>query len=45
MLGKDKFMLNQIYRAGIYCRLSSDDDNQVDSSSIKTQKLMLEKLY
>ena len=33
----------EIYNTGIYCRLSSDDGNQGDSSSIQTQKLMLEK--
>ena len=33
----------EIYNAGIYCRLSSDDGNHGDSSSIQTQKLMLEK--
>ncbi len=32
-----------IYRAGIYCRLSSDDGNVGDSSSIQTQKMMLER--
>jgi len=32
-----------IYRAGIYCRLSSDDGTIGDSSSIQTQKLMLDK--
>lgn len=37
MLGK------VIYRAGIYCRLSSDDGTIGDSSSIQTQKLMLDK--
>lgn len=36
-------MLNQVYKAGIYTRLSSDDGNQGDSSSVQTQKLMLEK--
>ncbi|MCL2522507.1 MAG: recombinase family protein [Erysipelotrichales bacterium] len=37
-------MLNQYttYRAGIYCRLSSDDGTQGDSSSIQTQKAILE---
>ncbi len=30
-------------RAAIYCRLSSDDGSQGDSSSIQTQKMMLEK--
>ncbi len=40
--------LAQTYRAGIYCRLSSDDGahnatgESMDSSSIQTQKLMLE---
>ena len=31
-----------MYRAAIYCRLSKDDDNIGESSSIKTQKSMLE---
>ncbi len=31
------------YKAGIYCRLSSDDGVAGDSSSIQTQKMMLEK--
>ena len=31
------------YRAGIYCRLSQDDGQTGDSSSIQTQKYMLEK--
>ncbi len=33
----------QRYVAGIYCRLSKDDDGAGDSSSILTQKSMLEK--
>ena len=36
-------MIQEIYKAGIYCRLSSDDGTIGDSSSIQTQKLMLEK--
>ncbi|HBT65105.1 MAG TPA: hypothetical protein DEB10_10650, partial [Ruminococcaceae bacterium] len=35
---------NQIYRAALYCRLSKDDDDRSgDSSSIKTQKSLLER--
>ncbi len=36
-------MIQHIYKAGIYCRLSSDDGTSGDSSSIQTQKLMLDK--
>lgn len=36
-------MIQEIYKAGIYARLSSDDGTIGDSSSIQTQKLMLEK--
>lgn len=32
-----------IYKAALYCRLSSDDGNPTDSSSIETQKMMLKK--
>lgn len=35
--------VNMVYRAGIYCRLSQDDGNVGDSSSIQTQKAILEK--
>jgi DNA invertase Pin-like site-specific DNA recombinase len=34
---------NCTYKAGLYCRLSSDDGLARDSSSILTQKMMLEK--
>lgn len=34
---------NNMYKAGLYCRLSSDDGLAQDSSSISTQKMMLEK--
>ena len=34
---------NCTYKAGLYCRLSSDDGLAQDSSSILTQKMMLEK--
>lgn len=30
------------YRAALYCRLSKDDDSNMESSSISTQKLILE---
>lgn len=33
---------NKLYNVAIYCRLSLDDGNDGDSSSIKTQKIMLE---
>ena len=33
---------NQLYNTAIYCRLSLDDGNEGDSSSIRTQKMMLE---
>lgn len=33
---------NKLYNTAIYCRLSLDDGNEGDSSSIKTQKIMLE---
>ncbi len=36
-------MIQEVYKTAIYCRLSSDDGNVGDSSSIQTQKLMLEK--
>ena len=32
-----------LYRAAIYCRLSKDDGTDSDSTSISTQKMMLEK--
>lgn len=32
----------KLYNVAIYCRLSLDDGNEGDSSSIKTQRLMLE---
>jgi DNA invertase Pin-like site-specific DNA recombinase len=34
---------NYVYKAGLYCRLSSDDGNGTESSSIETQKMMLKK--
>lgn len=34
---------NKLYNTAIYCRLSLDDGNEGDSSSIRTQKMMLEK--
>ena len=34
-------MTQQLKRAGLYCRLSKDDDTQGDSESIKTQKALL----
>ena len=34
---------NKLYNTAIYCRLSLDDGNKGDSSSIRTQKMMLEK--
>lgn len=33
----------ELYKVAIYCRLSQDDGQEGDSSSIQTQKLMLEK--
>lgn len=37
-------MNNKIYKAALYCRLSKDDDDRDgDSSSIKTQKALLER--
>ena len=33
---------NKLYNVAIYCRLSLDDGNEGDSSSIKTQRIMLE---
>ncbi len=36
-------MNQEIYSVGIYCRLSLDDGGQGDSSSIQTQKMILEK--
>lgn len=33
---------NQLYNTAIYCRLSLNDRNEGDSSSIRTQKMMLE---
>ncbi len=36
-------MIKEKYNTGIYCRLSQDDGSQKDSSSIQTQKMMLEK--
>ena len=34
---------DKLYNVAIYCRLSLDDGNEGDSSSIKIQKMMLEK--
>jgi DNA invertase Pin-like site-specific DNA recombinase len=34
---------NHAYSAAIYCRFSKDDGRAEDSSSIQTQKMMLEK--
>lgn len=34
---------NKLYNTAIYCRLSLDDGNKVDSSSIRSQKMMLVK--
>lgn len=34
--------MSKVYKTALYCRLSSDDGNLGDSSSIQTQKLMLE---
>ena len=36
-------MIDNIYKVGLYCRLSSDDGNVGDSGSIITQKMILEK--
>lgn len=36
-------IINSIYSAAIYCRFSKDDGRIEDSSSIHTQKIMLEK--
>lgn len=33
----------ELYKTGLYCRLSQDDGQEGDSSSIQTQKIMLEK--
>lgn len=33
----------ELYKAAIYCRLSLDDGSEGDSSSIQTQKMLLEK--
>lgn len=42
MEGK-KIMNQEKYSVGLYCRLSQDDGVQGDSSSIQTQKMILEK--
>ena len=34
---------NTIYNAGLYCRLSKDDEQAGESVSIGTQKMILEK--
>lgn len=36
-------IINNTYSAAIYCRFSKDDGRVEDSSSIHTQKMMLEK--
>ena len=33
--------MDRIYNAGIYCRLSKDDDRPGESMSIETQRAML----
>lgn len=33
--------INDTYRAGLYCRLSKDDDQGIESSSIATQRAIL----
>jgi len=33
------------YNAAVYCRMSKDDDNIGDSTSIQTQKTMLAKYW
>ena len=33
-------MIDNIYKVGLYCRLSSDDGNVGDSGSIITQKMI-----
>lgn len=33
----------ELYKTALYCRLSLDDKQEGDSSSIQTQKIMLEK--
>lgn len=35
--------LKELYKTAIYCRLSLDDGSEGDSSSIHTQKMLLEK--
>lgn len=34
--------MGKIYKAALYCRLSKDDLSEGESSSITTQKMMLE---
>lgn len=33
---------NKLYNTAIYCRLSLDDGNKGDSSSVRTQKIIIE---
>ena len=33
----------ELYKTAVYCRLSLDDGSEGDSSSIHTQKMLLEK--
>ena len=36
------FMPNKVYRAAIYCRLSREDGDKVESNSIASQKAICE---
>ena len=38
-----KMKQKELYKTSIYCRLSLDDGSEGDSSSIHTQKMLLEK--
>ena len=38
-----KMKQKELYKTAIYCRLSLDDGSEGDSSSIHTQKMLLEK--
>ena len=38
-----KIKQKELYKTAIYCRLSLDDGSEGDSSSIHTQKMLLEK--
>ena len=38
-----KMKQKELYKTAVYCRLSLDDGSEGDSSSIHTQKMLLEK--